>query len=132
MIPRAVAVWFLILVLAVVNGAVRDGWLSPRLGETVGRGLSSLSLSALVFLTTYLSIRWIRPATAGQAWEAGWLWLGLTLGFEFLSGHFLFRKPWPALLEDYNVLRGRIWVLVLIVTVASPAWTARLRHVLER
>jgi hypothetical protein len=132
MIRRALAVWFVILVLAVVNGAVRDGWLSPRLGETIGRGLSSISLSALVFIATCLLIRWLRPATVGQAWGIGWLWLGLTLGFEFLAGHFLFGKPWPTLLEDYNVLRARIWILVLIVTFVSPALAARLRHVLER
>jgi hypothetical protein len=57
------------------------------------------------------------------------LWLGLTLAFEFLAGHYLFRQSWDRLLADYNVARGRIWPLVLVVTAAAPFWAARARRV---
>lgn len=132
MIVRALAVWLLILLLAVLNGAVRDAWLTPRLGDTVGRGLSSVSLSFVVFLTTALTIPWIRPGSSREAWGIGVLWLGLTLAFEFVAGHYAFGRPWSELLSDYDVRRGRLWILVLVVTLLSPAWTARLRQVLER
>ena len=55
------------------------------------------------------------------------LWLAMTLGFEFGAGHFLFKKPWTELLLDYNLSKGRIWVLVPVVTVLAPWWMARLR-----
>lgn len=125
--PRALAVWFLLLVLAVLNGGVRDTWLSPRLGDTVGRALSSMLLSGLILLATWLTIGWIRPTTAGEALGVGALWLVLTLVFEFVVGHYGFGKPWTELLADYDVRRGRIWVLVLLVTFAAPLLTARLR-----
>ena len=40
--------------------------------------------------------------------------------FELLAGHYLFGNSWGRLLEDYNLLRGRIWVLVLVTTAVAP------------
>jgi hypothetical protein len=63
MIGRAVAIWLGILLLANLNGAIRELWLILTLGETAGRALSTLMLSALVLVVTWLAIGWIRPAT---------------------------------------------------------------------
>jgi hypothetical protein len=127
MIGRGLVVWCLLVVLAVLNGWVRDTWLSPLLGDTVGRAISSLVLSGLILLATWLTIGWIDPSTAGQALAVGAIWLGLTLAFEFGAGHYAFGKSWGELLADYDLGRGRIWILVLIVTLVAPLWTARLR-----
>jgi hypothetical protein len=62
--------------------------------------------------------------------RVGVLWLVLTLAFEFLVGHYVFHKSWPALFEDYDLSRGRIWVAVLVVVLIAPLWTARLRGLL--
>ena len=125
MLPRAVAVWFGILVLASLNGALRDLVLAPRWGDTLARALSTIVLCGLILLVTWLTIGWIHPGTRREAIGIGVLWIGLTLGFEFLAGHFLFHKPWSILLEDYDLRRGRIWILVLIVTLLAPLWLTR-------
>ena len=57
----------------------------------------------------------------------GVVWLACTLGFEFLAGHYLFRKPWVELLADYDLRRGRIWIAVLMVTFVAPWWMAHAR-----
>jgi hypothetical protein len=124
---RAIVVWLAVLVLANLNGAVREAWLIPYLGPGPGRVLSTVILSALVFLVTWLTIGWIRPATTRDALLVGVLWLVLTLAFEFLVGHYVFHKPWIVLLEDYDLSRGRIWVAVLVVVLLAPLWTARMR-----
>jgi len=124
---RALAVWCLLVVLAVLNGGTRDTWLSPRLGDPIGRAIRTLLLCGLIFLATWLTIGWIRPATNGEALGVGALWLVLTLAFEFGVGHYGFGKPWPVLLADYDLRRGRIWMAVLVVTLFAPWWTARLR-----
>lgn len=123
MILRALAVWGLLLVLAVLNGGVRDTWLSPVLGDTIGRAISSVLLALLIVLATCLTSRWIGPTTPGQAMTVGALWVGLTLGFEFGVGHYGFGKSWPELLADYDLLRGRIWILVLLATFVAPMLT---------
>ena len=130
MILRAIALWFGLAALAVLNGAVRDAWLAPRWGETVGRAVSTLTLSALIALVTLLTIGWIGPSTTGEAIRVGVLWLALTLGFEFLVGHWVFRRSWAALFADYDLRRGRIWVLVLLVTLLAPLVAAQLRGLL--
>lgn len=127
MILRAFTVWGLLLVLAVLNGGVRDTWLTPRLGDTAGRALSSVLLSLLILLATWLTIRWIGPRTGGQALGLGALWLLLTLAFEFGAGRYTFGKSWSDLLADYDLSRGRIWILVLVVTLLAPGLAARLR-----
>ncbi len=77
---------------------------------------------------TWLAIRWIAPESPGEALELGALWLGLTLLFEFGTGHYIAQKPWAELLADYNLLRGRIWVLVPLVTFVAPLWAGRARY----
>ncbi len=127
MILRALAVWCLLLVLAVLNGGVRDTWLTPRLGETAGRALSSILLSLLILLATRATIRWIGARTAGEALAVGAMWVALTLVFEFGAGHYLFRKSWSELLADYDLSRGRIWIVVLTATFIAPLLALRLR-----
>ena len=125
MFPRAAAVWLGILALAVGNGALRDGVISPRIGEVPGRAVSTVILAGLVVLVARLTIRWIRPSTSADAWRVGLLWVGLTLAFEFLAGRYLFGNPWEKVLSDYDVTRGRIWALVPFVTLVAPAWAWR-------
>jgi hypothetical protein len=120
MLGRAVVIWLVMLVVASLNGALREAVLIPMMGAIVGRVISSLLLSVLILLLTYLSIRWIGPRSTRDAWVIGGLWVTLTLGFEFIAGHYLFGTPWSQLFEDYNVMRGRIWILVLITTGIAP------------
>jgi hypothetical protein len=126
MFLRALVIWFAILALASLNGAVRDLIVAPRIGDTVARALSTVILCALVVLVTWLSIRWIGPLNPRQALGVGLFWLVLTLLFEFGAGR-LSGMPWPTLLADYNVLQGRIWVLVPVVTFFAPLWVGRER-----
>ena len=127
MARRSSIVWFLMLVLASVNGAIREALLIPMMGDVAGRAASTLTLSGLVLLLTYLTIRWIHPRSGRETWIIGILWVTLTLVFEFLAGHYLFGNAWGQLLEDYNVFRGRIWILVLITIALAPWVCARIR-----
>lgn len=117
---KAIVIWFLLMVLAIANGTVRVKVIIPYTGLTAGLAISTVMLCALILLATWLSIRWLGPNDAVQAWAIGLLWLAMTLGFEFGAGHFLFKKPWSELLVDYDITQGRIWVLVPIVTTMAP------------
>jgi hypothetical protein len=127
MLLRALAVWIGILVLASANGALRDLVMTPRLGDPVARAISTVLLCGLVLLVTWLTLRWIGPCSRTDAIVIGGVWVACTLAFEFLAGHYLFRKPWVELLADYDLRRGRIWIAVLVVTFAAPCLIARVR-----
>lgn len=124
---RAFLAWLAILVLAIVNGALRQALLIPRLGERAGHVASTLLFSVLVLGAAWILVPWIRPGSARDAWLIGAFWVVLTLGFEFLAGHYLFGNTWEKLLADYDVAAGRIWVLVLITTLLAPALAFGLR-----
>lgn len=127
MYGRALVIWLCILVLASLNGAVRDFGLTPALGDTIGRAISTVLLCILILFVAWLSIVWIRPINRYQALTVGGMWLLLTLAFELFVGHYGFGKPWTTLLADYDVSQGRIWILALIMTFCAPLLAARWR-----
>ena len=125
MFIKAVAVWFSFAALAIMNGALRDMVISRWAGEQGGHVISTFLLCILIFAVTWLTIDWIGPLSGTDTLLIGALWLGMTLAFEFMAGHYLFKTPWEKLLADYNLARGRIWPLVLVTTLLAP-WLARL------
>ena len=100
----------------------------PALRRDGGHIASTVSLSAAIVLLAACTIGWIRPRTWGETWIIGACWLGVTIAFEFLGGHFLFGRPWNTLLADYNLSQGRIWIVVLVATAVGPVVAARTRH----
>jgi hypothetical protein len=125
MLARAGAVWFAIMVVAIVNGAARDVLLAQRLGDVAARALSCGTLAGLILVVTWISLDWVHPASMGDAWAIGGMWLIMTLAFEFVAGHYLFHTPWLTVLADYNLFRGRLWILVLAATIVAPALVYR-------
>lgn len=61
-------------------------------------------------------------------WAIGLFWLVLTVCFEFLFGHYVAGHPWERLLADYNLLAGRLWVLILATLLFTPALAGRSRR----
>ena len=55
----------------------------------------------------------------------GVFWTALTIAFEFGFGHYVMGHPWERLLADYNILAGRIWVLVLATMLLGPLGVRR-------
>lgn len=130
MFVKALSLWFVMLVLAVGNGLFRISILIPKFGEASGHIISTILLCLLIFLLVLIGIRWVDPRSPGDTVQIGFMWVVLTLCFEFGFGRFVAHKPWPELFSDYNVAAGRIWILVLITTFAAPYLTARLRGII--
>jgi len=126
---RALIIWFALLFVAVANGGFREAVLIPRVGPQAGHIVSTVMLCAGILIVTYLAAPWIHPGSCGDTIAIGLAWLALTLAFEFGFGRAR-GKPWAELLVDYDVFKGRIWVLVLITTAVAPSLAARARGLL--
>jgi hypothetical protein len=50
----------------------------------------------------------------------GFVWLFLTILFEFGFGHYIMGNPWGKLLRDYNLAEGRVWSLFLVWLIIAP------------
>jgi len=124
---RAVGIWLVLSVLAVANGIFREAVISPPLGDAAAHAASTVFLCGVILVVAWLTICWIGPRTGKEAFLIGLLWLGMTLAFEFLAGHYLFGNSWRDLLADYNLARGRLWPLVLATTLLAPWLAAKWR-----
>ena len=72
---KALAVWVAILLLAVVNGALREAILVPRLGPAPGLVLSGVLLSCLILIAAYLFLPWLGTRSTSQRVLIGLGWL---------------------------------------------------------
>lgn len=120
MIWRYILAWLPMVAIAILNGILREQTYGKTLSESRAHQLSTIT--GIVLLGTYI---WIVTSLLGfesfiQAVIVGCLWLGLTIAFEFLFGHFVAKHSWTDLLADYNLLAGRLWPLVLIWVAIAP------------
>lgn len=117
----SLGLWCLMVLCAVLNGIFRQSILLPRIGKHAGHIVSSVILSLAVLLVSFafFSLSSVDYSDL-DLWFVGILWVVLTTGFEFGFGHFVMKRSWSMLLEDYNLLKGRVWSLVLLVTFLSP------------
>jgi hypothetical protein len=124
---KALALWFVILVLAILNGTLREKTLVPNMGTIGALITSGAILSGCIFIVAFLAAPWYGQISSVQWLLVGLFWLVLTLAFEFAFGRIVQHKPWSELLEAYTFKGGNIWPLVLIATAISPWLAARLR-----
>jgi hypothetical protein len=123
---KAFALWLLILLLAIANGALREGVLLKSLERSTAFTVSGLLLITCILAVALLSIGWLGRLTLAQYALVGVFWLGLTLAFEFGFG-LLRGQSMSALLDAYRFKDGNIWPIVLAVTAAAPLFAAYLR-----
>jgi len=122
MIWKAIAFWFLLLVVAVASGALREGLFTPRLGALRAHQAGTVFVCIIFFMSMILFVRWVQPSET-QALCIGAAWVLATIAFEALMVRVWMGKPWSTVFADYNLLQGRLWILVLLTTLLGP-WVA--------
>jgi hypothetical protein len=127
---KAIVAWFVLVLGAIANGAVRDFVLVERLGNAVALPLSGITLSLLVFVITYFAVPFFGKQARHVFLTIGAIWVVLTLAFEFPFGHYVAGKPWTELLQVFDLAGGNLFVLVLVVSLLSPYAAGRLRHLI--
>jgi len=114
------ASWVGLAILAILNGTIRE-----KVYGKFMRELSSHQVSSLVGFILFGVYIWVltglyRIESSRQALLIGGMWLIMTIVFEFGFGHYIIGHPWGKLFHDYNLLKGRVWSLVLIWTAVAP------------
>lgn len=122
-----VGTWLLFMMIAIINAIIREGVFSSFLNELRAHQLSTVTLMALFIMVSYLVFRFTEiQLTDQQAFLMGTIWILLTICFEFLAGHYIFNNPWEKLIADYNILKGRIWILIPLTTFIAPYLVKRI------
>jgi hypothetical protein len=121
---KQIAAWLLLPAVAATNGAVRDLTYGKAMGRDLAHAISCLPLAvAIIWWARFLARRW--PVSGPRmAVRVGMVWLALTLLFEFGLGASQ-GTPLSEMISEYNVLRGRLWVFIPLITAAAPELARR-------
>jgi hypothetical protein len=120
MILKYFFAWFGMMILAIINGGVRDFVYQPHVGNLPAHQISTFTLIAL--LAGYfriLTARW-PIKSASQAWIIGGMWFLMTEAFEFGVGRFIEGASWSKLFDAYNVSAGQVWIFIPLWVLIGP------------
>lgn len=123
-----VVAWVGMVVAALVNGTLRAVVTQPLLGETAARMLATVLLLGALFAYQWWLGRRLPLASRRAAVQVGMAWTFMTLAFEIGFGRFVEHLAWSTMLADYDLTRGRIWVLVPLWLLVGPAVVRRLQN----
>lgn len=120
MILRYVLAWIPMIFIGIVNGTLRETTYGKHLNE-----LQAHRVSTIIGISLFGSYIWAlthlwRLESSTQAIVIGAIWLGLTIAFEFIFGHYIAGHSWSRLFDDYNLFAGRVWILVLLWIAIAP------------
>jgi hypothetical protein len=125
---RAFAVWMILVLVESIHGVFRRLALEPWIGDFSARQISVFTGATLILVVTYVFIDWIRPRTSGQLTLIGVMWVLLTLAFEIGVGH-LVGYSWEHILSDFNLARGGLLGIGLLIMAFAPRIAASFRRV---
>lgn len=116
---KIILMWLCFIPIPFINGILREAWYKKKIGEFWSNvvGVKFLSFSFLVY--TYLFFgKYLNLFSFSQMFKIGFVWLIMTIFFEFGIG-LITKKSWSQMLMDYNVLKGRLWPIFLLVVLFS-------------
>ena len=126
MLGPYVAFWFVLVVVAVGNGMLREATYGSVVTELRAHQLSTLTGMILCGGSVWVFSRYFPIESARTAVSIGAVWLALTIAFEFTFGHYVAGHSWQSLLNDYDLVSGRIWVVFLVWLFLLPYLVYRL------
>lgn len=132
LIVRVVLTWFLFIPIAIINGIVREKLYKQYVGDLTAHQISTVVAAAAFILLSYFMLKSeISDATIKDLFKIGLFWVLMTMFFEFWFGHFIDGVSWNKLFEDYNLFKGRLWGIFLLVIFLTPYIVKILKPVQE-
>ena len=129
---RSLIIWLIIIAAEVIHGILRGLFLAPVVGDFMARQIAVFTGIIIIFTTAFLSVRWIRANRPPELIMVGFIWLGLTLTFEILFGHFVVNYSWDRIFEDYNIAKGGLLPIGLLAMTLSPLAAWKVRKISEK
>lgn len=127
---RVILFWLVLLVLALINAAIRELTYKPLLAPLIGNWahqISSITGILLFFGAIYWFLKRERQSYQQKdLWVAGLLWLIMTVVFETIMNLFGRGLTFSETLQTYYFWQGETWVFVLLSLVVSPLLANRI------
>lgn len=117
---RAVLLWMLFIPVPIINGIMREKWYKRTYGELRAHQIGSVIVAVMFVLFVYVFFgHVILSLSVDHLMQIGFLWCAMTVIFECALG---LRRglSWSQIFADYNVFRGRLWIVVLMTILCAP------------
>ena len=82
--------------------------------------LSTIIGAAFMGLFMWLVIHTWPPSSTKESIIIGIVWLCMTVAFESYIGLVLQKRPVSEVLVQYNLMKGHLWVLLLVWITVAP------------
>lgn len=120
-INNASLIWVIFLVLAVLNGGLRDTLYTPSLGGFWGRIAGLVVLVAAMLVVMWFYLRRQRETLNGmKIILLGVYWVLLSAIVELGFMHYVMDVPWPDIYALYDIRAGNTRGLVLLMMLVGP------------
>ena len=113
--------------IAIICGALRVKLLEPRFGEAKAHVIGTVLVCVLIMACIQLFVGASGLTETWPLMRIGAFWTILTICFEFAFGMLVMKQSIETLLADYNIFKGRVWLLVLITTFWGPVLAGMIR-----
>ena len=119
LLKTGVRVWLMEVLVSGFNFFVLMNLVyEPKWGVLVAHQVGMATRIVYVFVFAYGLQRTVREYETIDLVQVGFLWLGLTLAFEWL-GSFVIGRPVTEVLVGWNVFAGYMWPYVLLTYLLS-------------
>jgi len=129
MVKKSILIWLLIIPLAILNGGLREAFLTPRLGESCAQPISGIILIILIFIVSFIFIPRIGKGLPKTYWKIGILWVAMTIVFEIILG-LAMGDTFTELLKAYDITTGNLWLLIVLLTGVMPWLVAKIKRII--
>lgn len=121
---KAIAFWFVLLIVALINATIRETTYKPFLAPYIGmwaHQVSSLTGIILFFIAIYYFLKKTKEIYSKRdLLIGGCVWIVMTIIFECFMNFYLRHLSLSQVLETYYFWNGETWIFVLLSLLVSP------------
>jgi len=128
LLKTGVRVWLMEILVSGFNFFVLMNLVyEPMWGVLVAHQVGMSSRIVYISIFAYLLLRYVKKYETKDLAHVGFLWLGLTLLFEW-GGSFATGRPIDDILIGWNIFAGYFWPYVLLTYLLSPLIVGTILH----
>jgi hypothetical protein len=130
---RALGVWFLLAAGMLLLGGFRGALTSNKdMDPKFVAQVADCAGAIIVLVATFYLVDKLETEKTRDLLLVGGVWVVLITAVDILFGRYVLHHEWAAIFQDYDLLDGRLWLLVLTAFFVGPFLTTRLHGVEER
>ncbi|MGA9381014.1 MAG: hypothetical protein WBV73_19790 [Phormidium sp.] len=127
---KSLVVWVIIVCAEIAHGIARTLLLVPYVGDFHSRQIGVFTGAAIILTIAIIFIKWIGAKSIFHLLSIGLLWLLLMLTFEVTFGLFVAGYSWERIASDYNLIKGGLLPIGMIILTLSPLIAAKIRRLI--